>query len=82
MRFGANTAVSFSVVSDSLISAVAPAGAGGQVAVSVTTAGGTSNGVSYTYVAAPTLGSVAPNSGPAAGGNTVVLTGTGLTGAT
>ncbi|MGY1942887.1 beta strand repeat-containing protein, partial [Nocardia asiatica] len=82
VRFGANTAVSFSVVSDSLISAVAPAGAGGQVAVSVTTAGGTSNGVSYTYVAAPTLGSVAPNSGPAAGGNTVVLTGTGLTGAT
>ncbi|MGK8508114.1 beta strand repeat-containing protein [Nocardia asiatica] len=82
VRFGANTAVSFSVVSDSLISAVAPAGAGGQVAVTVTTAGGTSNGVSYTYVAAPTLGSVAPNSGPAAGGNTVVLTGTGLTGAT
>ncbi|WP_217439606.1 IPT/TIG domain-containing protein [Nocardia barduliensis] len=81
VRFGANAAVSFSVLSDSSISAVAPAGTGGPRAVTVSTAGGTSNGVSYTYVAAPTLGSVAPNSGPAAGGNTVVLTGTGFTGA-
>uniref|UniRef100_UPI0024581CEC beta strand repeat-containing protein n=1 Tax=Nocardia abscessus TaxID=120957 RepID=UPI0024581CEC len=81
VRFGPNSAVSFSVVSDSLISAVAPAGIAGPVAVTVTTAGGTSNGVSYAYVTAPTLISLAANSGPAAGHTTVVLTGTGFTGA-
>ncbi|WP_228834827.1 beta strand repeat-containing protein [Nocardia abscessus] len=81
VRFGANTAVSFSLVSDSLISAVAPAGGAGTAPVTVTTAGGTSNGVSYAYVTAPTLVSVATHSGPAAGGTTVVLTGTGFTGA-
>ncbi|WP_280352582.1 IPT/TIG domain-containing protein [Nocardia abscessus] len=81
VRFGPNSAVSFSVVSDSLISAVAPAGIAGPVAVTVTTAGGTSNGVTYAYVTAPTLISLAANSGPAAGHTTVVLTGTGFTGA-
>ncbi|WP_199804922.1 IPT/TIG domain-containing protein, partial [Nocardia jinanensis] len=42
--------------------------------------GGTSNGASYTYVAVPTLTSVNPNQGPAAGLNSVTLTGTGFVG--
>jgi hypothetical protein len=81
VRFGAIAAVSFMVVSDTQITAVAPAGTG-TVQVTATTIGGTSNGVSYTYVAAPTLTSITPNQGLAAGGNTVTLTGTGFTGAT
>ncbi|MEV6326077.1 IPT/TIG domain-containing protein, partial [Nocardia sp. NPDC051787] len=81
VAFGATPATSFTVVSATEISAVAPAGTG-TVAVTATTTGGTSNGVSYAYVLVPILDSVVPNSGPVAGGNTVVLTGTNLTGTT
>ncbi|CAM5260232.1 hypothetical protein SHIRM173S_09585 [Streptomyces hirsutus] len=44
VSFGANTAVP-TVVSDSQLTVVAPAGAAGSVGVSVTTAGGTNNGL-------------------------------------
>ncbi|WP_174377884.1 IPT/TIG domain-containing protein, partial [Nocardia asiatica] len=81
VRFGANTAVSFAVVSDSEIRAVAPAGVAGTVTVTVATTGGRSNGVFYGYVPAPALASVVPGSGPGTGGNTVTLAGTGFTGA-
>ncbi|MFE3798846.1 IPT/TIG domain-containing protein [Nocardia tengchongensis] len=69
------------------VSADSPTGRGARAAaasglVTATTAGGTSNGVSYTYVAVPTLTTITPNAGPVAGGTTVVLTGTNLTGAT
>ncbi|MEV3966003.1 IPT/TIG domain-containing protein, partial [Nocardia sp. NPDC050193] len=82
VTFGGTPATSFTVNSSTQITAVAPAGAAGTVSVTVTTAGGTSNGVAYTYVAVPTLTTVAPDAGPVAGGTTVVLTGTNLTGAT
>ncbi|WP_055591760.1 IPT/TIG domain-containing protein [Streptomyces hirsutus] len=78
VSFGANTAVP-TVVSDSQLTVVAPAGAAGSVGVSVTTAGGTNNGLSYTYVAAPTVTSVVPTEGPESGGTAVTLTGTGFT---
>ncbi|MEU9061000.1 IPT/TIG domain-containing protein [Streptomyces sp. NPDC048430] len=52
VTFG-GTAVSFIVVSDTQITAIAPAGPAGPVAVSVTTAGGSSPGPTYTRVAAP-----------------------------
>uniref|UniRef100_UPI000AA36068 beta strand repeat-containing protein n=1 Tax=Nocardia amamiensis TaxID=404578 RepID=UPI000AA36068 len=81
VNFGGNAAVSFTVVSDTEISAVVPA-ATGSVNVTVTTAGGTSNGVPYIYVPAPTVATIVPDSGPESGGNTVTLTGTNLTGAT
>jgi hypothetical protein len=81
VTFGGTPATSFTVDSATQITAVAPAGTG-TVQVTVTTAGGTSNGVAYTYVAVPTLTTLVPSSGPVAGGTTVVLTGTGLTGAT
>ncbi|MEV0494149.1 IPT/TIG domain-containing protein [Streptomyces atratus] len=77
VSFGANTAVP-TVVSDSQITVVAPAGAAGAVGVSVTTAGGTNNGLSYTYVAVPTVTAVAPAAGPTSGGTAVTITGTGL----
>ncbi|WP_228001490.1 beta strand repeat-containing protein [Nocardia australiensis] len=81
VSFGATAATSFTVNSATQITAVAPAGAG-TVQVTVTTPGGTSNGVSYTYIVIPTLTSVSPNQGPAAGGTTVILTGTGFVGVT
>src|SRR6476661_7942593 len=55
VSFGGTPATSFTVNSSTQITAVAPAHSVGTVSVKVTTAGGTSNGVSYTYVAVPTL---------------------------
>jgi hypothetical protein len=79
VAFGANSAVP-AVVSDSQITVAVPAGAAaGPVGVSVTTAGGTNNGLSYTYIDAPTIGAIAPTSGPTSGGTAVTITGTNLT---
>ncbi|MCQ6247023.1 IPT/TIG domain-containing protein [Streptomyces malaysiensis] len=65
------------------ITATAPPGTG-TTNVTVTTPGGTSNPLSYTYVTtpAPTITTLSPSSGPTTGGNTVTITGTNLTGAT
>ncbi|MGO4649606.1 IPT/TIG domain-containing protein [Nocardia sp. 2YAB30] len=79
--FGILPATSFTVNSDTQITAVTPVGLG-TVPVTVTTAGGRSNAVSYTYVLLPILLSLIPSSGPSAGGTTVTLTGVGLSGAT
>lgn len=78
VAFGANNATP-TVVSDSQITVTAPAGAAGAVGVSVTTAGGSNNGLSYTYVAVPTITTVNPASGPTSGGTAVTITGTDLT---
>ncbi|WP_030418909.1 IPT/TIG domain-containing protein [Streptomyces sp. SCSIO 75703] len=78
VSFGANTATP-TVVSDTRLTVTVPAGvAAGPVGVSVTTAGGTNNGLSYTYVDAPTITSVNPTSGPTSGGTGVTITGTNL----
>ncbi|MEV7960128.1 IPT/TIG domain-containing protein, partial [Streptomyces sp. NPDC088252] len=79
VSFGANSATP-TVLSDSQISVVVPAGAAaGSVGVSVTTAGGTNNGLSYTYIDVPTITAIAPTSGPTSGGTAVTITGTNLT---
>lgn len=79
VAFGANTATP-TVVNDGVLTVVVPAGAAaGSVGVSVTTGGGTSNGLSYTYEDAPTLGTPSPVSGPASGGTAVTIPGTDLT---
>ncbi|MES4901619.1 MULTISPECIES: IPT/TIG domain-containing protein [unclassified Streptomyces] len=75
--FGATAAPAFTVNSATQITATAPPGTG-SVQVTVTTPGGTSNGLTYTYVAGPTITSLSPSSGPQAGGNTVTITGTNL----
>ena len=80
VSFGATAATSFTVNSDTQITATVPAGTG-TVNVTVTTAGGTSNAVAYTYVAVPVLTSLSPNQGPLVGGNTVILTGSHFTSA-
>ncbi|UTO63652.1 IPT/TIG domain-containing protein [Streptomyces rapamycinicus NRRL 5491] len=81
VRFGPNFALSYTVVSATQITAVAPAGSG-TVQITVTTPGGTSNGVAFGYAAAPALTGISPATGPATGGTTVTLTGTNLLGAT
>ncbi|MDQ1019066.1 IPT/TIG domain-containing protein [Streptomyces afghaniensis] len=76
--FGGVTATP-TVNSDSSLSVTVPAGAAaGPVAVSVTTAGGTNNGLTYTYVDSPTIGTINPTSGPTSGGTAVTITGTNL----
>jgi hypothetical protein len=77
VRFG-TTAAPFTVVSSTQLTTTAPAGAAGTTTITVVTPGGTSNGMAYAYVPAPTLAAASPDQGPLAGGNTVTLTGTGL----
>ena len=85
VTFGAVPAASFRVVSATQITAVSPAGsAAGSVDITVATPNGTSaTGAAdrFTYIAAPTVTALSPSSGPLAGGSSVVITGTGLTGA-
>ena len=83
VKFGGTNALSYTVDNDGQITATSPAGTS-KVDVTVTTPGGTSStagtGNDYTY--APTITGLSPSNGPCAGGTTVVITGTGFTGAT
>ena len=83
--FGSTAAASFTVNGDTSISAVSPLAAAGTVDVTVTTAGGTSASTTsdqFTFVAAPSVSGVSPNSGPVSGGTSVTITGAHLTAAT
>ncbi len=85
VSFGETAAPTFTVVSDTEISATAPAEAAGEVDVTVTTPYGTSaksSADAFSYVAAPTVTSINPTSGPTTGGTSVTITGSGFTGAT
>ncbi|WP_217547751.1 IPT/TIG domain-containing protein, partial [Streptomyces sp. GbtcB6] len=78
VRFGSRLATNVAVVSDTQITATTPAGTG-TVGVTVTGPGGTSTqNVTFTYsvVPAPSITSLVPPSGPTAGGNSVLITGT------
>jgi len=78
VKFGSNPATGVKVNSETSLEAVSPAGAG-KVPVTVTTAGGTSptNALDeFTY--APTVTSIAPASGPEAGGTPVTINGSGF----
>ncbi|GGO99703.1 hypothetical protein GCM10012280_66770 [Wenjunlia tyrosinilytica] len=80
VKFG-SVSVSFTPVSATQITTAAPAGSG-TVNVTVTTPGGTSNGAAFTYNPVPAISALTPSQGPAAGANTVTITGTALIGAT
>ncbi|MFD3437235.1 IPT/TIG domain-containing protein [Streptomyces sp. NPDC058685] len=84
VRFGSTNATSFTVVSATQITAVSPPRAAGAAAVIVVHPTGNSNSVTFTYVVAqvPVVTGVAPSNGPTSGGTSVILTGTGFTGAT
>lgn len=75
VTFGANSATP-TVLSDSELSVAVPGGVAGSVEVTVTTGGGTTGGLSYTYVAAPTISAATPDEGPPTGGTQVTVTGT------
>jgi YVTN family beta-propeller protein len=77
VRFGSRLATDVVVVNDNEVTVVSPAGFG-VVNVTVTTSGGTSNGVPFYYIVPPHLGAVTPASGPTSGGNTLTITGTNL----
>lgn len=84
VRFASSNAASFTLSSDTQITAVSPARAAGAVAVVVVHPTGNSNSVTFTYVVAqvPVITGVAPSNGTTSGGTSVTLTGTGFTGAT
>jgi len=78
--FGSSEATSFTVNSESSITATSPAGKG-SVDVTVTTPGGTSATSSadqFSYAPAPSVTGVSPSEGPEAGGTSVTITGTNL----
>lgn len=72
--FGGNSATP-TIISDSIIEVVVPAG-NGSVIVTVTTAGGLAGGITYAYVDVPTINSITPVSGPTTGGTSVTIDGT------
>ncbi|MGX0962453.1 hypothetical protein AB7M63_002902 [Bradyrhizobium japonicum] len=80
VKFGATNATSYTVNSNTQITATAPAGSAGTVDVTVTngSTSPTSAADQYTYVAAPTVTSITPTSGPTGGGTSVIITGTNL----
>jgi len=84
VTFGGAAAASFTVDSTTQVTATTPAHAAGAVNVVVTTPGGAATRTGgFTYVSlVPTISTVAPGAGPAAGGSPVTITGTNLTGAT
>ena len=78
VTFGATPATGFNVDSPSQINATAPAGTG-VVDVRVTTPSGTSATSAadqFIYAGPPTVTGISPTAGPAAGGTTVIITGT------
>jgi alpha-tubulin suppressor-like RCC1 family protein len=80
VSFGVTPAASFTVNSATSISAVSPAGTAGPAAISVTTPNGASAATTadvFKYEV-PTVTSLTPNVGPAAGGTIVVATGSGF----
>jgi hypothetical protein len=83
VTFGPTKAKGFKVNSATSITAESPAGSG-TVDVTVTTPGGTtptSGADHFAYVPPPTITEVSPKEGPEAGGTTVNVTGTNLSGA-
>ena len=79
---GGVAATNISVISSTSIVAFAPAGVAGAQSVGVTTPGGVGTKASaYTFVAAPTIASVTPSTGPTSGGTSFTITGTNLSGA-
>jgi IPT/TIG domain-containing protein/regulator of chromosome condensation (RCC1) repeat-containing protein len=83
VKFGSTNAASFTVNSETSVTAVSPAGTG-TVDATVTNTWGTSATSAadqFSYAEPPTVTGVEPNHGPAAGGTSVTITGTNLTGA-
>ena len=84
VHFGASPATGITSDTATSVTVTAPAGSG-TVDVTVTTPGGTSGtGAAdrYQYVVLPAVSQLSPAAGPSPGGNTVIITGSDLAGAT
>ncbi len=81
VTFSGTAATSFTVNSSTQITATTPPRPPGTALVVVTTPAGTSNSVPFFFIAAPVLNGLSPTHGPAAGGNSVAITGINLTSA-
>ncbi len=85
VAFGANQAASYTFNSATQLTAVSAAAVAGTVDVVVTTPSGTtaiSSADQFTFEAPPTVTGLSPVAGLPAGSTSVVITGTGFTGAT
>jgi hypothetical protein len=77
VTLGGTAATNVVVVSSTSITATTPAGSAGAATVTVKVNGQSGSLASgFTYVVVPTVSSVSPNNGPAAGGTAVTITGT------
>ncbi|MEY9889647.1 hypothetical protein ABIA35_000313 [Catenulispora sp. MAP12-49] len=79
VMFAANPGTITGVTDSTLIATVPRGSSAGSVSIVVVTGGGSADGISYDYLANPTMTAVVPVSGPASGGNIVTITGTDLT---
>ncbi|WP_449446123.1 IPT/TIG domain-containing protein [Thermomonas brevis] len=82
VKFGATNAT-YTINSNTQITATTPASSASTVDVTVTTAGGTSAtsaGDQFTYIGPPVVTSISPTTGSTAGGTSVVITGANLSG--
>lgn len=77
VTFGGVPGTAVTVVSPTTLSVTTPAHAAGPVAVVATSAAGASGPLGYTFVP-PSVTSITPDRGPAAGGQTVTISGTGF----
>jgi hypothetical protein len=81
VNFGTVAATSLTVTSSTSLTAISPIAAAGIVDVTIVNPGGTSvagAGDRFTFVAPPVVAAVTPNSGSAAGGTGVTISGTNL----
>ncbi|WHU02967.1 IPT/TIG domain-containing protein [Sphingomonas sp. NIBR02145] len=84
VKFGATTAT-YTINSNTQITATSPANSAGTYDITVATPGGTSATSAadqFTYIPAPTITSISPTAGPTGGGTSVTITGTNFTGVT
>jgi hypothetical protein len=82
VNFAGTPDTSFTVTGDTSITLATPSSAAGTDGVTVTGPGGTSadsTTFQFTFVPAPVVTSLNPNNGPVAGGNSIMITGSGLT---
>lgn len=85
VKFGSTTASSFTVNSNTSVTAVSPSHPAGLIDITVVTAGGTSvTSVHdhYTFTPVPVISSISPNTGDDTGGTLVTIIGVGFTGLT
>ena len=85
VTFGSTAAAGFTVNGDTSITTISPAADAGTVDITVTTAGGTSAtnaNDQFSFVAAPVVSDLSPDSGSVDGGTWVTITGANFTRAT